>query len=442
MAASSGSNAASEAYKRAGASAQQVATIQAAERAHQSSTGRGSVSTGANPQTLRDYVNSIGRTLDYQNGTTYMNGNGYANGNIPGTRYDATTGTHYVTDPNAVKGIYGMNNQNIIQQSPDELQEIRDTEKQIIAQPDQFDNTAYIQQLAEAQRRSRISALDKQRTSSLSALDNEKAGISPTYYDKRNQAAAASDVGAMNFANYMAARGIRGAAGAMPEIYRNAGLQGQIGALDRQEASNIAAIESQRANIESGYASDVASANADTESQAMQSQISQWNADRSYALEKAKQDYDIKKGNEERAKSTADTAKQQWITNVGQYSNDYAAEINKVENDGDTSNDWQIPYLQKARNEKLAAQQKAATEAAQQEIDNQQEWARINKPKSSGGSKPSTSINQQYTQQVIAQLLKHNATGRANLFNQYASYWAENGVDIAKVQSAAGLSDD
>ena len=61
----------------------------------------------------------------------------------------------------------------------------------------------------------------------------------------------------------MAARGIKGAAGAMPEIYRNAGLQGQLGALDRQEASQLGAIERQRANIEAGYASDVAAAEAD-----------------------------------------------------------------------------------------------------------------------------------------------------------------------------------
>ncbi len=78
--------------------------------------------------------------------------------------------------------------------------------------------------------------------------------------------------GAMNFAQYMAARGgIKGgAAGAMPEDIPAGGLQGQIGALDRQEAANLAAIERQRSNVESGYASDVAAANADVESQAMQ----------------------------------------------------------------------------------------------------------------------------------------------------------------------------
>jgi hypothetical protein len=142
----------------------------------------------------------------------------------------------------------------------------------------------YINQLKDAQRQSRIAALDKAKTSALGSLDTEQANVAPTYYDKRNQAAASSDVGAMNFAQYMAARGIKGAAGAMPEIYRNAGLQGQIGALDQQEASNLAGIERQRSNINTGYASDVAGANADVEAQAMQSMIAQYNADRSNNL--------------------------------------------------------------------------------------------------------------------------------------------------------------
>lgn len=155
-----------------------------------------------------------------------------------------------------------------------------------------YDPTQYINELKEAQRASRIASLDKARSAALSSLDTEKANVAPTYYDKRNQAAAASDVGAMNFAQYMAARGIKGMAGAMPEIYRNAGLQGQIGALDRQEAANLAAIENQRANINTGYESDVAAANADVESQAMQSLINQWNTDRSYQLQQAAADLD------------------------------------------------------------------------------------------------------------------------------------------------------
>jgi hypothetical protein len=151
----------------------------------------------------------------------------------------------------------------------------------------EFDPTEYIEQLKTAKRQSLLAALDKARATALAGLETEKANVAPTYYDARNRAAAASDVGAMNFAQYMAARGIKGAAGAMPEIYRQAGLQGQIGALDRAEANAIANIERQRSNIESGYASDVAAAEADVESQAMQALIDQWNQNRMYELQKA-----------------------------------------------------------------------------------------------------------------------------------------------------------
>lgn len=342
---------------------------------------------GANPQTLRDYVNSIGRTLSSDNNAVYMNGSGYAFGNVPGTRFDSATGTHYVTDPNAVNSIYGIGaDANSTQQAPRPQQIPRPEEERrglLTQQPDM--STDYINQLKEAQKRSRYAALDKAKSSALSALDTERANISPAYYDARNQAAANSEVGAMNFANYMAARGIKGAAGAMPEIYRNAGLQGQIGALDRAEAADLSAIERQRANVETGYASDMAAAEADIETQAMQAAINQWNADRQYALQQAAQDWDIKKGTESLANDKADAAKQEWISTIGRYANDYQAQIDAVQNDGDPSNDWQIAYLQAARQKKLAGLEAAAAEAAQQEFENQLALQKATKTSSGGG---------------------------------------------------------
>jgi hypothetical protein len=148
-----------------------------------------------------------------------------------------------------------------------------------------IDPQKYIEDLKKAQLKSRMAALDKSRTSALSSLDAEQSSIAPTYYDKRNQAAARSDVGALNFAQYMASRGIKGSAGAMPEIYRNAALQGQLGALDQAEASANADIARRRSGVESAYASDAAAANADVEAQALQAYINQMNADREYNLQ-------------------------------------------------------------------------------------------------------------------------------------------------------------
>ena len=46
------------------------------------------------------------------------------------------------------------------------------------------------------------------------------------------------------------------------------------------------------------------------------------------------------------------------LKTLGAYSQDYQAQINKLQNDNDTTNDWQIPYLQMARQEKIDTQRK------------------------------------------------------------------------------------
>lgn len=218
-----------------------------------SSSGSSNKSSGgvASSTTLRDYLSQHGLTpsVDDANRMVTIGGNTYSFGAIPGTRYDTSTGLHYVTDPDALNtavGIGGKSPTNQQQNQP----------YIVVQQESQYDPMELINELKRAQREARIAALDKAKTAALGALDTEKANVAPIYYDKRNQAAAQSDIGAMNFAQYMAARGIKGAAGAMPEIYRQAGLQGQIGALDLQEAANLAAIERQRSLIEQGYASE------------------------------------------------------------------------------------------------------------------------------------------------------------------------------------------
>jgi hypothetical protein len=149
----------------------------------------------------------------------------------------------------------------------------------IIAQPKEKtsagsnDYLKEMEKLRKAQRDARIESLKKARDTALSGLEGEESTIDPYYYDKRNQAAAASDVGALNFAQYMASRGIKGSAAGMPEIYRNASLQQQIGGLDRQQAAERSDIARRRSGIESAYASDVASAEADIEAQTMQDYI-------------------------------------------------------------------------------------------------------------------------------------------------------------------------
>lgn len=63
-------------------------------------------------------------------------------------------------------------------------------------------------------------------------------------------------------------------------------------------------------------------------------------------------------------------ARSDFLNSIGAYANDYQAQINNVTNDGDTSNDWQIGYLQAARNQKLANQATSKADADQQAFEN------------------------------------------------------------------------
>jgi hypothetical protein len=275
------------------------------------------------------------------------------------------------------------------------------------------DYEAMLQELKEAQYQSRAEALGKQRDSALSGLDTEKSTIAPKYYDKRNQTAAASDKGALNFAQFMASRGISGNAGAMPEIYRNASLQGQIGALNQQEMQDNASIESRRSDINSAYERDLAAARSEVEAQALQATIEQQRIDQANALEAQRYNTQLKTQADVTAYNRLQDTKQDYANTIGQYSADYQAQINNVLGDGDPSNDWQADYLGAARAKKIqdqkdaeAAAVAAAAKSDQQAFENDLKTKQYNldvqktnydtnRPYSAGGSSGLTPLQQQ-----------------------------------------------
>ena len=297
---------------------------------------------------------------------------------------------------------------------------------------------------------------------SMENLDNEYAKIDPHYYDQRNQVQSASDIGQLNFAQYMAGRGIKGSAAGMPDIYRNATLQGQLGALGRQEAaakgeverartttqnqyqtnlaamtgnyeadmarlnqdyqnqvarlqneyetgrggtlnnyqSDLAALEREyltnKEGIQEAYAQDKLSAQAGISAQGLQAYIDQMNADRLFSLNEAgitgryggqpTLEAALAEANltgyygdtptlagQEFKQNLQDNIRQSWLDTIGRFSDNYQAEIDRVQGDNDTTNDWQIPYLQAARQQKIQAQaeQQAAQMAAASEEEKQ-----------------------------------------------------------------------
>ena len=63
--------------------------------------------------------------------------------------------------------------------------------------------------------------------------------------------------------------------------------------------------------------------------------------------------------------------KSEFANTIGAYSNDYQAEINRVQGNNDASDDWKVPYLQAARQQKIHDMQNAQAAADQQAFENQ-----------------------------------------------------------------------
>ena len=67
----------------------------------------------------------------------------------------------------------------------------------------------------------------------------------------------------------------------------------------------------------------------------------------------------------------AQNERAEFTNTIGAYGQDYMQEILNIQNDGDPSNDWKIPYLQSARNQKISGIEQSKAEAEQQTFENQ-----------------------------------------------------------------------
>jgi hypothetical protein len=120
-----------------------------------------------------------------------------------------------------------------------------------------------INDLYAAKEKSTRDRLEATLKAGIENLEGAIPGIQQTYRAKKNEAAAQSDIGALNFAQYMAARGIKGSAGGLPEIYRNAALQNALNSLDTAQSQDIAGIERQIATLRNNAGAELDAALAD-----------------------------------------------------------------------------------------------------------------------------------------------------------------------------------
>ena len=260
--------------------------------------------------------------------------------------------------------------------------------------PTAYNPATDINQFKDLQRQKAIIDLGAKRDTQLSALGQQEAQIKPMYDDKRNMSSVNSQIGAKNFAEYLANRGQSnsGLAGQM-EISRMGALQNAYTGYNRDENKAVNDINTQRTDVNNGYASDLASSNMGIEANAMDKLI----AARQLQDQQARQDaltkfnnqwnsytYNNNNSREDARNNVLDTRYNQenYLKSIlGQGNSfDYQAEYNKIANDGDPSNDWKLPQLMQARQDKITTQnaldlanKKYQDELKQKELENSRE---------------------------------------------------------------------
>lgn len=110
----------------------------------------------------------------------------------------------------------------------------------------------------------RQAALGETQRQGLSTLESEQAKIAPAFYEKRGQESTASQLQAKNFAEYLASRNqARSGVSSQAELMRNAALQGNIGALNRQELASTQDVERRRTDVGNTYQNALQALNDD-----------------------------------------------------------------------------------------------------------------------------------------------------------------------------------
>lgn len=185
-----------------------------------------------------------------------------------------------------------------------------------------------LDRLAEAQRQAQVDQLKAARTKALANLDAQEQTIKPYYQNARNQASASSQQGARNFAEYLANRGLTNSgAAAQGEINRLSALNNNLGNLNTAEANAFRDIANQRTQVENDYVAGLANAN-NAITQNYYNNLLNYNEQQRQYIQ----------GLQNQA--------------LGQYANDYQAQINNLLAQGYSPNSLEVLQLQALRGNK------------------------------------------------------------------------------------------
>ena len=191
--------------------------------------------------------------------------------------------------------------------------------------------------------------LAKALTDSLLAKDEALNSLTGAYQQAKNRAAGQSDIGKYNYAQTAAAQGIEGNAAMQNELYSNVGLQNAIGGLDRSRSEQVSGIEREKAGLKTNYQTDITGLynQMDQDILAAGGEISTQRT--SALIDEALRQSDLSYQQQAQVR-------QDLIATMGRYAGKEDEAIAEYQNDGDTSNDWFISYLQAQKADRVNAQ--------------------------------------------------------------------------------------
>ena len=225
---------------------------------------------------------------------------------------------------------------------------------------------AKAKELEDAKLKSSLATLAQNRTTALSGIDAEKTALPQRTLSTVTQARVSGANQARSLKEYMAQRFGTSASGTESQalIQQGVATQGLETQAGLQEQADLSALERQRQAIETAYTGDVASATSGAEANQLQN-----------VLNRTLSQEELARTDKTRAEELASTQeaqkKQDFLNTIQSFSSNFQAEIDKISNDNDTSNDWKIPYLKTARAEKIANQESATAKSQQAQYESQ-----------------------------------------------------------------------
>jgi len=241
----------------------------------------------------------------------------------------------------------------------------------VVSAPVAPDYSSYINQITEAQKAKTIADYQNAYQKSLGGLNEQEAKIAPAYQQDRTNLQTTNTMEAKRLENLLAQRGLASAgagetmsgAGSQRNLAQSIGFQGAMSSNQLAERQALDEMAKRKTELGTDLNYNIASANSAADIQALQSQF-QARQQADEIARRSQETLDTRAYNEgltaqenarEDAKTAADRTREDFINTIGGI-RDYTAQINTVQNDGDQSNDWQIPFLQQARQEKIVNQ--------------------------------------------------------------------------------------